>query len=393
MITYIVRRFSQALVLTFLGSLIIYTVLVYLMPRSPYSRYTQFVALAQAQPDLQIKDPTDPYSTRPGLNVGLQVKELEGTFGLDKPWPLSFLAWLYDPADRTYISHATFAEEPKGLDIRIGSLHITGDGALLGDWGNSEYVRAGQPTSGLIQNRYGNTLLLAVTALVMALLISLSVGILGAVKQDSRLDHTLTFFSVAGLSMPPFVLGLFLIFGFAVIPYMLHNGLGWSWLPFLPPGGVVGLDQEEDWVSRAYHLVLPVTTLVLAQVAWLSRHVRFSMLDVLGKEYIRTAQAKGARAGSVILRHAFRNASLPLVTAMALAVPGVIAGMVVIERLFAYPGMGLLFFDSISRADPDTPLTLILTVIMIVIATTSSMLADIVYGLVDPRIDYRAQRA
>jgi peptide/nickel transport system permease protein len=191
--------------------------------------------------------------------------------------------------------------------------------------------------------------------------------------------------------MPPFVLGLLLIFALAVVPFILHDRVGLAWLPYLPPGGVIGLDQEGSWTSRLYHLVLPVTTLVLGQTAWLSRHVRFSMLDVLSKEYIRTAHAKGARVRAVLLKHAFRNAALPLITTLALAVPGVISGVVVIEKLFAYPGMGLLFFDSISRTDPDTPIALTLTVFMVVVVTFASMIADVLYALVDPRISYKAR--
>jgi peptide/nickel transport system permease protein len=374
------------------GALVLYTTLVYLMPRAPYLKYQQLQAQATLQPELQVREqvPNNPFRTRLVAGPALQVKELDSEYGLNRPWPLSFLAWLYDPEDRAGISHETFQEVPKGLDVRIGGLHITGDGALLGEWGISEYVSQGQPASTLVRNRSANTFLLVSIALVFTLAIGLIVGMLGAFRQDSKLDHMLTLFSFAGLSMPPFVLGLLLIFALAVAPFILHDRVGWTWLPYLPPGGVTGIDQGGSWTSRLYYLVLPVSTLVLGQTAWLSRHVRFSMLDVLSKDYIRTAHAKGVRLRAVLLKHAFRNAALPLITTLALAVPGVISGVVVVEKLFAYPGMGLLFMDSISRADPDTPIALILTVFMVVVVTLASMIADILYVLVDPRISYKA---
>lgn len=395
MFVYIIRLGSRALLLTLLGTLVFYTLLVYLMPSGPYSRYR--VALAQVQHD-HITEITvrQKYPGGGGTFIDttplLTVRNYEEAYSLDKPWPFSFFAWLYDPNDTTYITRRAYQVLPKGLDINIGGLHITGDGMLVGGWGISEALRPGMQVRDVIGGNWFNTTLLVATALLLIVLLAVPIGIIGAVRVDTRVDHGLTFFSYVGQSMPPFVTGMFLILGLAVVPYQLHNNLNWTWVPYLPPGDVTDVLKPDSLSSRLYHLVLPVAALVIGQAAWLSRHVRFSMLEVLSQDYVRTAYAKGAGFRRVVLRHAWRNALLPFITSVALAVPGMVAGVVVVEYVFNYNGMGRLFFDAARIGLRDTSLLLTLIVIMIVAVTLSNMLADILYAVVDPRVSSRGVR-
>lgn len=389
MSTYIVRRFAQSLAFGALASLLIFTLLVYVMPNGAYQTYKSALPF-QHNPDAQ-----------------RFIKQLTVAYPVDKPWPLSFLAWLYDPNDTTNIDPVTEQEVPKGVDIMIGGLRITGDGALLGELGNSNYVFRGQAVRELIGSRWGNTVSLLGLAFLMSLVIAVPAGLIGAVNHNSKLDHSLTFFSFVGMSMPPFVLGLILIIFLAVIPFQLRLSMGWEWLPYLPPGSVASLGQEESFINRLYHLALPAITLALGQIAWVSRHVRFSMLDVLKRDYVRTARAKGVRGWRVISKHAFRNALIPLITIIGLSVPALATGAIVVEKLFGYPGLGNLLFFSLGgctptpgsetpcppyNAFPDTPLALTLTLIFIFVVTFANMLADIFYAVADPRINYNSNQ-
>ncbi|HYP19650.1 MAG TPA: ABC transporter permease [Chloroflexia bacterium] len=385
MTTYIVRRFAQSLAFGALASLLIFTVLVYVMPNGPYQTYKSVL----------------PFQHNPDSRRFL--KQITVAYPVDKPWPLSFLAWLYDPNDTTTIDPLTEQEVPKGVDIVIGGLHIRGDGALLGELGNSFYVFRGQPVRELIGSRWGNTVSLLGLAFFLSLVVAIPVGLIGAVSHNSKLDHSLTFFSFLGMSVPPFALGLILIIFLAVIPFQLRLSNGWEWLPYFPPGAVSSLGQEESLINRLYHLALPAITLALGQIAWMSRHVRFSMLDVLRRDYVRTARAKGVRGWRVISKHAFRNALIPLITIIGLSVPALATGAIVVEKLFGYPGLGYLLFFSLggctptpgsetpcppNSAFPDTPLALTLTLILIFVVTFVNMLADIFYAVADPRINY-----
>ncbi|HEX8219706.1 MAG TPA: ABC transporter permease [Chloroflexia bacterium] len=389
MVTYIIRRTLQAVLMTLFGAFFFYTLLVYVLPWGPATAYRR---AAQDVRDYNITEPFSRILNSGGKPVGprqptplFTVREMEEAYSLDKPWPLSFFAWLYDPDDTMTYTRRLFLEQQKGLDIWIGSLHITGDGALLGNWGYSDVVRRGVAVQEVVSGRWGNSALLVGLGLIFSVLIAVPVGMWSAVRAGSKVDHTITFFSFAGQSMPPFVLGMLLIFAAAVIPYQLHHNQGWTWLPYLPPGLTHDLDQDTNWLNRLYHLVLPVSALVLSQVAWLSRHVRFSMLDVLSKEYVRTAQAKGLRQWRVLWRHAFRNASIPFITSVALAIPGVLTGVVVIERLFAYPGMGDILFSAMNIR-PDIPIILTVVVIMVFLIGIANLVADILYAVVDPRV-------
>lgn len=384
MTTYIIRRFAQSLVFAFLASLLVFTVLLYVLPSGPYHVYKS----------------ASEFSHAPGNQAFLT--QLTSVYPVDKPWPLSFLAWLYDPNDTVNIDPITNQEVPKEPKSVLG-IQVPGDGALLGQLGGSQYVFRTQQVSDLIGSRWGNTASLMGLAFMIALVVAIPAGLIGAVKHNSKLDHSLTFFSFVGMSMPPFVLGLILIIFLAVIPFQLRLEHGWDWLPYFPPGMLSSTGQEESFVDRLYHLALPATTLAAGQIAWLSRHVRFSMLDVLRSDYVRTARSKGVRGWRVVSKHAFRNALIPLITLIGLSIPALATGSIIVEKLFGYPGLGNLLFYSLGgctptpgsetpcppyNAFPDTPLALALTLIFIFVVTFANMLSDILYAIVDPRVNY-----
>jgi len=194
-----------------------------------------------------------------------------------------------------------------------------------------------------------------------------------------------TTFSFVGLSMPTFWFGLMLVIFMAVIPKQMHTA-GLSWMPYLPTGFVADTDQEGNTVNRIYHLVLPVTVLALVNIATFSRFVRASMLEVLNQDYVRTAWAKGLSRRVVILRHALRNALIPLITIVTLAIPFLFSGAIATETVFAYAGMGQLFVTSIFVL--DIPLVMSFLLIITALIVLSNILADVLYAFADPRIRY-----
>jgi peptide/nickel transport system permease protein len=265
-----------------------------------------------------------------------------------------------------------------------------GDNGLLhGDLGNS--INTARPVGDMIGERVPGTLILTVTALVLWVTVAIGIGVYAAVRRYSVFDHTATFFSYVFYSLPTFWLGLMLIFLFGPL-------LGW-----LPTGGVV---NARDWpafgsvqfwgavggrpwdafTDIGRHLILPVVTLVAVNIAADSRFVRASMLETLNQDYVRTARAKGLSSRSVIGKHAFRNALLPLVTNVALNLPFLFSGAVVTETIFSWPGMGRLFIEALGDRDYFLLMGIILVTSMIILL--ANLLADVVYAVVDPRIRY-----
>jgi peptide/nickel transport system permease protein len=199
--------------------------------------------------------------------------------------------------------------------------------------------------------------------------------------------------------MPPFWLGLVLVLAFAVVAKSLHDLNHWAWLPYFPPGNAVGAGDEDSWTSRLYHLFLPAATLAIGEIAVLSRQVRSAMLEVLHEDYVRTAWAKGLPRRRVLFRHAFRNALIPVITSIALTLPALMAGTIVIENVFGYPGLGQLFFLAVGGSlkvvqvqfphaiDYNTVLTLML--LMVIFSVVSSLVADLLYTALTPRLARR----
>jgi peptide/nickel transport system permease protein len=263
------------------------------------------------------------------------------------------------------------------------------NGIIHGDWGYG--ISTGRPVLDLITERIPATLILTGTAFVIWVTIAIVVGVIAAVRRYSFFDQSVTFTSYILYSLPTFWLGLMLIFIFAVA------------LRWLPPQGIIDTRDLAPFNSAAYwtafgqdpvghileigrHLILPVITLVAVSVAGDSRFVRSSMLDTLHQDYVRTAKAKGLPQRTVIFRHAFRNALLPILTNIALEIAFLISGAIVTETVFSWPGMGRLYFEGVSNRDYF--LLMGLTLIGSVLVVVMNLVADVIYAWADPRIRY-----
>lgn len=261
--------------------------------------------------------------------------------GLDRPLPEQYIKWLW------------------------GTLHL--------NFGNT--YRGGQPVATVIGDRLPATLeLLGVSSLV-SLARAIPMGIAGAVRQYSTLDYLLTLISYLGISMPVFWLAEILLLAFAVQR------------PWFPTGGNATVGVPPSLWDAVHHLVLPVIVLTLFFVAGWSRYLRAGMLEVLHQDYLRTARAKGLTRARVVLKHALRNALIPLVTVVALDVGSIFGGAVVTEQVFGWPGLGLLFFDSLGAR--DYPVLMAMLALSAAAVVLFNLLADLLYGLIDPRIRYR----
>jgi ABC-type dipeptide/oligopeptide/nickel transport system permease component len=232
--------------------------------------------------------------------------------------------------------------------------------AVVGDFGTS--FRTGRAVIDEIGARYANTLLLGVTAILIAVILGTITGIISAVKKYSIFDNLSLLVSLVGVSMPTFFSGLVLMLLFSVY-------LGW-----LPLAG------KESWL----HLVLPAVTLGIPSVAVVSRMTRSSMVEVLDQDYIRTARAKGVREFIVINSHAIRNALIPTVTVVGLQLGYLLGGAVIVETVFAWPGIGRLVVQSILAR--DFPVVQASVLILAVTFVLINLLTDLFYSLLDPRI-------
>ncbi len=231
---------------------------------------------------------------------------------------------------------------------------------LQGDLGTSFKYRA--PVSELLKQRMPNSLILGTSSLLLAYIIALPLGILAAVKQGSFIDISAMIIIALGMSIPIFWLGLMLVLFFSV-------KLGW-----FPVSGY------ESW----RHMVLPIVTLAAVQVSFIMRMVRSSMLEELRQDYVRTARSKGVKKPAIVIKHAFRNSLIPLISIFGMQIGWLVAGAVVIEMVFVWPGVGRLIVDSITRSDYPV----VQGVLLILGATVilGNLVADILYQIADPRI-------
>ena len=263
---------------------------------------------------------------------------LRHEYGLDQPIPVQYASWL---------THA-----------------------LRGDLGRS--LRTRQPVAEAIVERIPATLTLGVTALLLSITIALVVGTVSALKRNSVLDLLATGFTIAGVSLPNFFLGLVLILFFALV------------VRLLPPGGYVAL--ASDPVDGLRHLVLPAITLATASTAVNLRQVRSSLIDVFGQDYMRTARAKGLRQTTIVARHAMKNALIPVVTIMGLQVGAILEGAIITESVFSWPGVGRLAVDSIAGRDYPVVQAIVLLSALSFMMTT--LIVDVIYTRLDPRISF-----
>jgi peptide/nickel transport system permease protein len=263
-----------------------------------------------------------------------------------------------------------------GLDRPVQERYFIWLKSLLkGDLGVS--FANGTPVLDRILSVMPNTLLLSLLSVALALIIAIPLGILAAVKRNSVFDRVATTLSVAGFAVPTVWLGLMLIILFSV------KFREWGF-PSLPVGGVRDLRGDGGLKDRIEHLILPVAALTIPQVAGWVVYIRSSMLEVIQQDYVRTARAKGMMQRVVLMRHAFRNALLPLITLVGLGIPELLSGALIVENVFAYPGMGRLTITAVTEA--DFPVVMGTTLLFAVLVVLGNLLADVLYVVFDPRI-------
>ncbi|HEX8997768.1 MAG TPA: ABC transporter permease [Ktedonobacterales bacterium] len=287
------------------------------------------------------------------------------------------------PAAVLFSPHLSLAERQQltisyGLDKPVTTQYLTWIGKFLqGDFGNS--FANGLPVSSEIAARLPATLELLFSAFAFALVCAILLGVTSAVRQYTITDYTTTVLAYIGISMP--------IFAFGVVLQEVF-GVQLGWLPTFSNQSAVttGFSPTDYFVDGLLHLILPTIALSLLFIAVWSRYLRSSMLDVVKQDYIRTARAKGLSGRTVFFRHALRNALIPLTTQVAIDVGGVFSGAVITETVFAWPGLGRLFFDSLEARDYPVLLA------MLMISTASviffNLVADVLYSVLDPRIRY-----
>lgn len=279
------------------------------------------------------------YKQNPKI-TGEDLQRIAHNLGLDRPLPIQYLKWLGRMA--------------------------------TGDWGTS--FNSGRPVLSLIGERLAATFLLMTVSFLLSVVVGLPIGILSAIRRYSFFDYLVTFLAFFGLSMPVFWFGLML---------QLLFGLKLGWLP---TAGMKDPFIDFGLWDRVSHLILPSLVLSLTSLASWSRFMRSSLLEVIQQDYIRTARAKGLTEGTVIRRHALKNALIPVVTVMAISIPGLFSGAVITETVFAWPGMGRLYYDSLGRM--DYPVLMGILTITGILVVVFNLLADIIYGFLDPRISY-----
>ncbi|MBL6454266.1 ABC transporter permease [Belnapia sp. T6] len=314
MIRFILRRLAQAVPLLVGVSLIGFG-LMHLAPGGPLAIYT-------LNPSIQVQD----------------IERIKAVFGLDQPVPVQYLKW------------AT--------------------GLATGDWGTTFF--GGRPVLATILERLPATLLLMGSALAIAILLGLGIGLLGAVRRYSVFDALATSGALFALSFPTFWFGLMAIWIFAIE------------LRWLPSGGMYELGEEGDPLSLLRHLVLPVMVLALVITATWSRYARSAFLEVLGQDFMRTARAKGMPLRARLLRHALPNAAKPLIALLGVELPFLFSGALVTETIFGWPGMGRLFVDALGMKEYPVLMGLMMFTALFVIA--GNLIADIAIAAVDPRV-------
>ena len=317
MTAYVVRRLGQSAVLLVLVTAIAFG-LMRLAPGGPEAVYA-------LSPSMRAED----------------LARIRASFGLDQPIPVQYAKWA--------------------------------SGMLTGDWGRS--YRDSRPVRDVILDRIPATLELTVTALGFAVVVGVSIGVLGALRPHSFSDYLATVGAMAALSIPTFWFGLMVIFVFA-------ERLHW-----IPSGGRATLGGEFSLGDHLHHLIAPALVLGLVLVATWSRYTRAAMLETIGQDYVRTARAKGVEERRVIWGHAFRNSLAPLLTLAGLQLPFLFSGALVTESVFTWPGMGRLFVDSLGYR--DYPVLMGVLVVTAILVIGSNLVSDLLVAVVDPRIRMR----
>lgn len=284
-------------------------------------------------------DPVDLMISADPKMTALDAARLKSLYGLDRPLLARYGNWL--------------------------------QAAAGGEFGYSRLYA--KPVLEVLGPALWSTTLLVGLSLVLSLLIALPAGAWVATRPDGPADRVINLLCFAGVSLPPFWLAILLILAFAV-------GLGW-----LPAGGVP-TRSGATLGDHLQHMVLPVLTLVLLKTGEYLRFMRASMIETLRQDYVRTAQAKGARPARVLIKHALRNALNPVVTVVALGFGGLFSGALITETMFAWPGMGKLILDAIMGNDFNLALVALLFATLLILA--ANLVADLAYAWLDPRVSY-----
>ncbi|MCI5839324.1 MAG: ABC transporter permease [Peptoniphilaceae bacterium] len=262
--------------------------------------------------------------------------------------------------------------EKYGFDKSIPEQYVRWLGKTLkGDFGDSMQTRT--PVRKFLSEPLKNTIILNLGATVISFVLSILIGIRSAVKKGGFFDKFFQVFTLVGISLPTFFIGLLLIY---IVAFKL------KWLP------ANGMPRDNSFLQWIRYLILPTITLTVGSLASLSRYVRSSMLDALNEDYIRTARAKGLKEKTVIYSHAFRNALIPVVTAMAWSIIGMFSGSAITERVFAYKGIGNELITAVIATDYNVVLAL--SMFYALLTLLGNLLMDITYALVDPRVKLEA---
>ncbi len=319
---YIVRRIIQVIPVLILISIAAFA-LLNAMPGDPLAD------LMMADPEMSQED----------------LANLRRIYGLDQPFHMRYLRWM-------------------------------GNILTQGDLGMSQQYKV--PVTALIARNIENTVYLIGSSFILSILVAIPIGIYSALRQYSLGDYFWTGFAFFGFSVPNHWLGLLLLFVFS-----FHLG----WLPIggfrsvrVPPG------FWNEFADRIQYLILPMITLGISSMAGWMRYMRSTMLEVIREDYVRTARAKGVAERVIIYKHALRNAVLPVITLIMLAIPVMFGGAVITEAVFVYPGMGRLFWHSLINHDQFVAMSIIMIIAVLVVVF--NLLADILYAWIDPRIRY-----
>jgi peptide/nickel transport system permease protein len=366
MTKYVIRRIVQAIPVLFGITIVVYAILL-AAPGGPTARFAN-------NPRVTLED----------------KEKFKKAWGLDQPIPVQYCRWLGVCNPNGQGVPGVFISDTGSLNFLPGFLGGGTNGVLHGDFGVS--VDSGEPVVGRIIRAALPTLILASFALAIWIGIAILIGVYAAVKRYSLFDQLATIFAYVGFAMPTFWLGLMLIFFFSGPGLNILPSSGMTTTRLSPPFGsdaywaYFGHKPIEALIDIGRHLILPVFTLVVVNIAGDSRFIRASMLEALNQDYVRTAKAKGLPSRTVTFKHALRNALLPVVTNIGLEIPFLFTGAIVTETIFSWPGIGKLTIDATREFDYPTLMgVLLVTSVLVVFA---NLLADIAYAIVDPRIQY-----
>ena len=304
--------------------------------------------------------PGDPTAQLP-LTIPPEVKEkIRLSLGLGEPIHIRYLLWL----------EQFFVSEPIHLLAELTGLDIGGDRQRVISW------QTRSPVVDIVMQRMPQTLWVVGLSYIVGVMVALPIGIISAYRQYSWFDQIGTFVSMVGFSVPTFFTGVLLIVIFSV-----HLG----WFPSIYDTTHV-VDSWEAFLFQLRQMIMPVTVLALFNAAQISRFMRASMLDNLNQDYVRTARAKGLLERTVVLAHVLRNSMIPVVTVIALGVPTVFGGAIITEQIFKVNGLGQLLITAIHAS--DLPMIQTLTFIFAILIVLFNLIADLLYGILDPRIRY-----